>query len=253
MEDTKIGQSVTIHGAVGAIAPIAAMALLLSARSTLVTALILLVFVVIAVLVGLMPRAIGRLVPWGHRALLAGYGAMNQTVLCLIVLILAVLMAVTTIFELDVVLGRFAAGFILNATVPDESHDGLETALNVMFYSLLILVFFVASGIKIDWQVIRENALAVAAVPLIILVTRGLPVFLRENSHRGDEKLSARERLEVALYAATGLLIIVAVTSLAQSTGLLDQETTSIFDAGGALTVAVFPLLARLLSTQSNA
>ncbi|AWB84189.1 cation:proton antiporter [Corynebacterium liangguodongii] len=253
MTETPVGRSVMIHGAIGEVAPITAMALLLSVRSTLATALILLAFLVVAAIVAAMPRAIGNRFPWVRRAFLAASGATDQTILRLIILVLAILMAVTAVFELDIVLGAFAAGFILNAAAPDDIHDDLEPALDAVFYSLLIPVFFVTSGMDIDWDVIRDNALPVIGVPLLILLARGLPVFLRENSHRtGDDKLSLRERLQVALYAATGLPIIVAVTSLAVSSEILDQETSSIFVAGGALTVAIFPLLATLVSFPSK-
>ncbi|MDY5840813.1 MAG: cation:proton antiporter [Corynebacterium camporealensis] len=248
---TKVGDSVMIHGAIGELAPVAAMALLLSTRSTLTTALVLLAFLVIAVVVALAPGAIGGLSPWIKKAFISGAGSTNQTIMRLIVLMLAILMAVTAVFELDIVLGAFATGIILNRIIPGEYHKHLERRLDVLFYSLLIPVFFVVSGMSIDWEVIRDNPLKVLGLPLLILCTRGIPVFLRENvGHTGSEIERTRERIQVALYAATGLPIIVAVTTLAVNSGLLDQETASLFIAGGALTVAIFPLLASLIGPE---
>ncbi|MFS0335605.1 cation:proton antiporter [Corynebacterium striatum] len=245
---TKVGDSVMIHGAIGEVAPITAMALLLGTRSTLGTMLILLAFIVIAVGVAVMPRALIVAVPWLKTAFLSGAGSTNQTILRLIILILAILMAVTSVFELDIVLGAFAAGIILNRIIPDEFHKGLENRLDVVCYSMLIPVFFVVSGMSIDWQVIVNNPLKVLGIPALILVTRGLPVFLRENIHHtGSDIETTRERLQVALYAATGLPIIVAVMTIAVSSGIVDEETSSIFVAGGALTVAIFPLLSSLV------
>ena len=245
---TRVGDSVMIHGAIGELAPITAMALLLGTRATWLTALILLAFLGIAVFVAVAPQAIGKLAPWVKRAFIAGAGATNQTILRLIVLILAILMAVTAVFELDIVLGAFAAGIILNRLVPDEFHKGLENRLNVLFYSMLIPVFFVVSGMSIDWKVIADKPLQVIGIPLLILFTRGLPVFLRENVHHtGSEIETTRERLQVALYAATGLPIIVAVTTVAVASGIMDDEHASIFIAGGALTVVLFPLISSLV------
>ena len=209
----------------------------------------------IAVFVAVAPQAIGKLAPWVKRAFIAGAGATNQTILRLIVLILAILMAVTAVFELDIVLGAFAAGIILNRVVPDEFHKGLENRLNVLCYSMLIPVFFVVSGMSIDWKVIADKPLQVIGIPLLILFTRGLPVFLRENVHHtGSEIETTRERLQVALYAATGLPIIVAVTTVAVASGIMDDEHASIFIAGGALTVVIFPLLSSLVrSNDPNA
>lgn len=245
---TKVGNSVVIHGAIGEVAPITAMALLLGTRSTLTTMLILLAFIIIAVVVAVMPRALIVAVPWLKTAFLSGAGSTNQTILRLIILILAILMAVTSVFELDIVLGAFAAGIILNRIIPDEFHKRLETRLDVVCYSMLIPVFFVVSGMAIDWHVIANNPLKVIGIPALILVTRGLPVFLRENIHHtGSDIETTRERLQVALYAATGLPIIVAVMTIAVSSKIVDTETASIFVAGGALTVVLFPLLSSLV------
>ena len=245
---TKVGNSVVIHGAIGEVAPITAMALLLGTRSTLTTMLILLAFIIIAVVVAVMPRALIDAVPWLKTAFLSGAGSTNQTILRLIILILAILMAVTSVFELDIVLGAFAAGIILNRIIPDEFHKRLETRLDVVCYSMLIPVFFVVSGMAIDWHVIANSPLKVIGIPALILVTRGLPVFLRENIHHtGSDIETTRERLQVALYAATGLPIIVAVMTIAVSSKIVDTETASIFVAGGALTVALFPLLSSLV------
>ncbi|QPK78979.1 cation:proton antiporter [Corynebacterium lizhenjunii] len=250
---TRVGDSVMIHGAIGEVAPITAMALLLGTRSTWATALILLAFLVIAVVVAVMPRAISMLVPWVKKAFISGAGSTNQTILRLIVLILAILMAVTAVFELDIVLGAFAAGIILNQIIPDEFHKGLENRLDVLFYSMLIPVFFVVSGMSIKWDVIVDNPLKVLGIPILILFTRGVPVFLRENVHHtGSDIETTRERAQVALYAATGLPIIVAVTTLAVHSGIMSEEMSSIFIAGGALTVAIFPLLASLVGEKPN-
>ena len=245
---TKVGNSVMIHGAIGEVAPITAMALLLGTRSTLTTMIILLFFIIIAVAVAIMPAAIASAIPWVKTAFISGAGSTNQTILRLIILILAILMAVTAVFELDIVLGAFAAGIILNRIIPDEFHRRLEHRLDVVFYSMLIPVFFVVSGMSISWDTIANNPWKVLGIPALILVTRGLPVFLRENvAHTGSDIETIRERLQVGLYSATGLPIIVAVTSLAVNSGIMEAENASIFVSGGALTVAIFPFLASLV------
>ena len=245
---TKVGNSVMIHGAIGEVAPITAMALLLGTRSTLTTMIILLFFIIIAVAVAVMPAAIASAIPWVKTAFISGAGSTNQTILRLIILILAILMAVTAVFELDIVLGAFAAGIILNRIIPDEFHRRLEHRLDVVFYSMLIPVFFVVSGMSISWDTIAHNPWKVLGIPALILVTRGLPVFLRENvGHTGSDIETFRERLQVGLYSATGLPIIVAVTSLAVNSGIMEAENASIFVSGGALTVAIFPFLASLV------
>ena len=250
---TKVGNSVMIHGAIGEVAPITAMALLLGTRSTLTTMIILLFFIIIAVAVAVMPAAIASAIPWVKTAFISGAGSTNQTILRLIILILAILMAVTAVFELDIVLGAFAAGIILNRIIPDEFHRRLEHRLDVVFYSMLIPVFFVVSGMSISWDTIANNPWKVLGIPALILVTRGLPVFLRENvAHTGSDIETFRERLQVGLYSATGLPIIVAVTTLAVNSKIMEPENASIFVSGGALTVAIFPLLASLVGGKNS-
>ncbi|WP_313007071.1 cation:proton antiporter [Corynebacterium variabile] len=83
------------------------------------------------------------------------------------------------------------------------------------------------------------------AVILVILIARGLPVLLRElGGHTGSSLQGWREKLQLSLYAATGLPIIVAVTEVATTSGLLAEEEASLLVAAGALTVAIFPTVA---------
>lgn len=253
MIGTRVGKSVLIHGAVGEVGPICAMALLLSTRSTWVTALILLGFIGITVLVAVAPRVISVALPFIKDAFIDSAGSTHQTILRLIMLMLGVLMAVAAVFELDIVLGAFATGMILNLIIPKEFHKRLEHRLDVLFYSMLIPLFFVVSGIAIDWNVIAQRPLIVLAIPLLVLVTRGLPVFLRENLHHtGSEIETFPERVQVSLYAATGLPIIVAVMSIAVSSEIVTNEQASLFIAGGALTVATFPLIAGMIPSPST-
>lgn len=142
---------------VGEIAPVPAMALLVGTHGTWTTLLVMVAFIGIAVLVAIAPSAIVRAVPGIGRAFVSGAGSTNQTILRLIVLILATLMAVAAVFELDIVLGAFAAGIILNRIIPDEFHEPLEHRLDVVFYSMLIPVFFVVSGMAINQDPIANH------------------------------------------------------------------------------------------------
>lgn len=142
-------------------------------------------------------------------------------------------MAVASVFDLDVVLGAFAAGIIVRQLVPAEKFTWLEEKLEVLAYGLFIPAFFVTSGMAIDTGVIADR-----------------PSFLGELWTTTGSSLSGwREKLQVGLYSATGLPIIVAVTGVATSSGILEQDEASLLVAGGALTVLVFPLLAGALGT----
>jgi Kef-type K+ transport system membrane component KefB len=65
------------------------------------------------------------------------------------VLLLVTLSTVAILFDLDIVLGAFAAGFVLHRALP-EGDQQLEAKLTGLAFGLLIPVFFgaVASGIS---------------------------------------------------------------------------------------------------------
>lgn len=250
LSGTPVGNSVMIHGAIGELAPVTAMAVLLSARSTWASAAVLAAFFVVAIIVALVPRTVRTLTPWIGWAIRDGVGSTNQTVIRSVVLMLAVLMAVAAVFDLDVVLGAFATGIILQQIVPDAYRPGLEKQVEAVGYGVFIPVFFVTSGMAIDTGVIAERPWFVLAIVPIILITRGLPIFLRELwSDTGSELQGWREKLEMSLYSATGLPIIVAVTGVATASGIIGQEEASLLVAGGALTVLIFPLVAPAVGT----
>ncbi|MDN6324936.1 MULTISPECIES: cation:proton antiporter [unclassified Corynebacterium] len=245
LSGTRVGDSVMIHGAIGELAPVIAMAILLSARTTWASAAVLAAFFVVAIVVALLPRTVRTLTPWIGWAIRDGAGSTNQTVIRSVVLMLAVLMAVAAVFDLDVVLGAFATGIILHQIVPETYRTGLEEQLETIGYGVFIPVFFVTSGMAIDTGVIADRPWFVLAIVPTIFIARGMPIFLRELwSNTGSGLSGWREKFEMSLYSATGLPIIVAVTEVATSSGIIGQEEASLLVAGGALTVLIFPLLA---------
>ncbi|MDO4631648.1 MAG: cation:proton antiporter [Corynebacterium sp.] len=243
-----VGQSLLVHGAMGEIFPILAMALLLSARSTWVTAAVLAAFFVIAIVVAVIPRTVQVLLPWTQRAMVLNAGATDQTILRLVLWMLGVLMAVAAVFELDVVLGAFAAGFILRRLVPEKFSQAMEQRLDIVGYSLLIPVFFVCSGMTIDPQAVANRPWLLCLLVVLIYVSRGLPVLLREVFFTTGSKLTnMREKVQLSLYAATALPIIVAVTEVAVESQLLTEENASLLVAAGSATVLLFPFLAHVI------
>jgi len=245
---TPVGRSLLVHGAIGEIFPILAMALLLSARSTWVTAIVLAAFFVIALVVAAIPRTVRFLLPWTARAMVLNAGATNQTVMRLVLWMLGVLMAVAAVFELDVVLGAFAAGFILRRLVPEKFGEAVEQRLDIVGYSLLIPVFFVCSGMTIDPQAVVDKPWLLCILVPLIYVVRGLPVLIRELFFTtGSQLTNVREKIQLSLYAATALPIIAAVTEVAGESQLLSEENASLLVAAGSVTVLIFPFIANMI------
>ena len=140
----------------------------------------------------------------------------GQTQVRLVVLLLVTLGASAAAFDLDSVLGAFAAGIILRRLLP-EGHEGLEVKLTGLAFGLLIPVFFITSGMAIDPAAVAEEPGALVAVRA---ADRGRPrrSGVRrdpDDSEGGRAVFDGRESVAMALFGSTGLPIIVAVTSVA--------------------------------------
>jgi Kef-type K+ transport system membrane component KefB len=172
----------------------------------------------------------------------------GQTTVRLTILLLVSLGAVAAAFELDAVLAAFAAGFVLRRALPGGD-ERLEAKLDGLAFGLLIPVFFVTSGMAIDPEAVAQEPEDLIIFVLLIVLVRGGPVYAAAHFERDADgaRRPPRESLQVALYGATGLPIIVAVTSVAVSSGQMTSTNASVLVAGGAVTVLFFPMLAALL------
>lgn len=242
--ESPIGKGVMVHGAIGELAPIFAMALLLSTRATWITLIILLLFFAFALLIAFVPRTIKFIAPWIARAVKDGASHTSQTIMRAVFVLLTVLMLLASVFQLDVVLGAFAAGIILRALVPARARRAVEARLDVMGYGLFIPIFFITSGMSISISAVSEKPLALIAGVIGIAIARGLPIFLAERTGKTDSGVhGVRDQLQLSLYSATGLPIIVAVTEIAVQRELIDDSSAALLVSCGACTVLLFPLI----------
>jgi Kef-type K+ transport system membrane component KefB len=240
---TRFGTIVAHHGAYGELGPIVAMAVLLGTRGPVKSLLVLLGFAVLAVVVSLFSSSLQREGSWLLTTIRAGAETTAQTTVRLTLLLLVTLGVLAAAFHLDAVLGAFAAGLVLRRLIP-AGHEGLELRLNGLAFGLLIPIFFVTSGMAIDPAAVASAPGELVVFVALILAIRGGWVFVAERFFRGT---GPRESVAVALFAATGLPIIVAVTSTAVAAGQMTQHNASILTAGAALTVLACPLAATLV------
>lgn len=250
--EAPLGRAIMVHGAFGELLPIVAMSLLLSTRGTTRAALVLVLFAAVAVLAIALPARLLHRVPLLGRAFRGASNSTMQTTLRFTVWALVTLMLLSAVLGLDVALGAFAAGLLLNAVLMAEAPDhGVEMRhkIEIVGFSLLVPVFFVTSGMNLDVRAMLAQWPLLPGFVLVLACVRGLPVFLRERLTPTHSNLeSPRQEAALGLYAATGLPIIVAVTQIAEASGLISVTIGSIMVTGGALTVLLFPFLAQRLT-----
>ncbi len=145
---TAVGTSILNHGAVGEVGPVVLMALLLGSRSTWASLAILLLFGVITLLILRFTAQVQRVGRRLVRAIQIGGSTTAQTTIRVTVLLLVGLCALAEAFNLDVVLGAFAAGFILRYALPDGNQE-FEQKLDGLAYGFFVPIFFVVSGMGI--------------------------------------------------------------------------------------------------------
>ena len=242
---TQVGESVLAYGTWGELGPVLAMALLLSTRAEWKTVLILLAFVALCVVAAVVPAKAKKA---GHKLfnfLTENAEGTSQTMMRVTVLLLVGLVALSAAFDLDIVLGAFAAGFVLRYIIPEGDH-ALEHKLDGVAYGFLIPVFFVASGAKIDLMAVFQQPVVLVGLIVLLLLIRTVPIFVALATGKDTRSISTHNRLTIALYCTTALPIIVAVTSVAVSANAMSQETASVLVAAGAITVFLMPLMGML-------
>ena len=244
---SALGAHVLRHGAYGELGPVVAIAVLLGVYGPVESLLVLVAFGLVALLLSLPSRRMSRSTSRLLALVRAGAQTTGQTPVRLTMLLLITLITVASLLRLDVVLAAFAAGFILRLSIPDgDAH--LESRIEGIAFGLLIPIFFVTSGMAIDPEAIIGRPGAFVLILLMILLVRGLPVYLSGRWAPPDLRLDRRSSLTVSLFAATGLPIIVAVTSITVAAGEMSSASASLLVAAGAATVLVCPMLAMLVA-----
>ena len=245
LEGTPVGNAVVAYGTWGELCPVLMMAVLLSTRSQWQTFLTLAVFAAICVVAALVPAKARKAGNRFYRLVAKHSNISEQVLMRLTVLLLITLVTVSAIFDLDVVLGAFAAGFILRYVIPEGSQT-LETRLDGISYGFFIPIFFVVSGAAIDLKAVGGNPGLLIVFIVVLMLIRAVPVYIAMSLDRKANPMSSHHRVTVAVYCATALPLIVAVTTVAVKAGTMQQMTASTLVAAGAVTVFLMPLLAGL-------
>jgi len=246
--DTTFGSLIAAIGTVGEFGPIVAVALLLTKKDPLLTSLLLGAFVAVAVVTVLFAA---REQPPPLVSLLNRHlesSAQLPVRVSLLFIVLLVLLAET--LGLDVLLGAFAAGVVVRLFSASAETKAIRAKLEAIGFGFLIPIFFVVSGIEFDLHVFVRHPSSLWRVPVflaLMLVARGVPVFLLYRS-----SLTRPERVPMALFSATGLPLIVVITSIAVAEGRMLEVNAASLVAAGMLSVMVFPAIGLVLLRSSG-
>jgi len=236
---TRFGTYLLSAGAVGEFGPILLITLVLSTSHPVHEAVILVLFVALAVLTGVFAvRSAGR--GWG--VLERTLESSSQLAVRLAVVLVFALVALASELGLDLLLGGFVAGLITRQALRGQEVHLFESKLTAVGYGFLIPFFFVTSGMKFDLDGLTSSSSALAKLPLFLalfFVVRGLPALL---IYRRD--LDAPERSALALFTATELPLVVAVTTLATETGHMRSTTAAALVGAAILSSLIYPLMA---------
>jgi Kef-type K+ transport system membrane component KefB len=239
--NTRFGTFFMGAGAWGELGPIIAISVLLGTQSSFIAILSLIVFGLVALVLATLPA---RLAGDRVRAVLArGHNTTSQTALRFTLFLLILLLALASDFGLDVVLGAFIAGIIFRRFSPPSEESSLQMRIEAIGFGFLIPLFFVVSGANLDIDSIIANPAPMIRFFVYILIARGLVQYVLYRKALPDR----RERGRFSLLVATGLPIIVAVTSIEVEAGVMDPSNAAALVGAGALTVLIFPLLGNWL------
>jgi Kef-type K+ transport system membrane component KefB len=236
---TPFGSLISAIGTLGEFGPVVAVALLLTKKEPVVTSLLLAAFIAVAVVTVLIAarEQPPRLVSLLNRHLESS--AQLPVRVSLLFIVLLVLLAQT--LGLDVLLGAFAAGIVVRLFAAGAESNAIRAKLEAIGYGFLIPIFFVVSGIQFDLHVFTQHPTSLWRVPVflgLMMLARGVPVYLLYRS-----SLTTAERLPMALFSATGLALIVVITSIALSAGRMLEVNAASLVAAGMLSVMLFPAI----------
>ena len=244
LTEHPFGRVVLATGAAGEFCPIVALSIVLAVASGEPwRTVLLIVFAVIVVGAGLLttrarPARVVRLIE-------ATMHSSGQLALRLALLLLGGLVAIAGSLGLDVVLGAFAAGFIIGLITRTPSARDFRVKLDAVGYGFLIPIFFITTGLGFDLDSLIDDPGSMLLVPffaLLFLLARGLPAYLLARA-----ELPRRERTALGFMAASALPLVVAITEIATADGTLAEDDAAALVGAAMLSLLLFPLVGTAL------
>jgi Kef-type K+ transport system membrane component KefB len=236
--NTEFGTYLLAAGAVGEFGPVLLLTLVLSTQSAVHNAVILVAFVALAVAVALVAvRSSSRTLPLFERTIEKS----SQLAVRWIVVLVFALGLLASDLGLDLLLGGFAAGMITRLVLRKHEVPGFDSKLTAVAFGVFIPFFFVVSGMRLDIDALFASASGVAKLVLffvLFLVVRGTPALLLYRGVLPQKE----DRMALALFSATQLPLVVAITTIAVQGGHMHSSTAAALVGAGALSTLAGPL-----------
>jgi Kef-type K+ transport system membrane component KefB len=233
---TKLGKYLLAAGAAGEFGPILLVTLILSGEAPLHEAVLLIAFIVAAAVLAVLSI---RTAERGWQLMQQGLESSGQPAVRILVVLVFGLVALAASLGLDILLGGFVAGIITRLSLKGREVEVLESKLTAVGYGFLIPFFFITSGMAFDLDALLDSTRALLMVPLFLvlfLVVRGVPALVL---YRGV--LDLRERFRLAIFSATALPLVVAITTLAVEGGHMRSSTAASLVGAAILSTLIYP------------
>lgn len=247
---TRFGTNILSLGAIGEFAPVLLVAFALNrSREGLLTALVVLGFVaIVIILIAINRRAISQnKESMVRRIAIDTLDSSAQFGVRIAMVLLIALVYLTARFDLDVLLGAFAGGFIVgqlgDVTSSKESRKVMEwmkMKFEAIGYGVLVPIFFVVTGIEFRLDELlnsRKALLLMPAMVIVFFIVRGLPVLL------GYTRFTPKMRLRLAIITATQLPLLVTVITRMTAQGDISGDVAAGIIGAAVISVTVFPTL----------
>ena len=165
--------------------------------------------------------------------------------------LLVLMVVISNLVQINLVLGALVTGVLLRFGTNPSHQQALADRLDGLGSGFLIPLFFIHSGMLLDFSALGNDPLAIAWIPVVaalMLLVRGGPMWWLDRPW-----LPQRARLALALDCGTQLPLVVAIAVLALQRQVLTASQSTLLVAGAMLTVMVFPAAAtRLLKSPTE-
>jgi len=247
--DTRFGAYVLAAASAGEIGPIIAISILFANGGHHRTAAgLLLVFAIIAMALAVMAKTYRQ--DRIERVMRQTMYRSGQFALRSAIFLLVAMVYLADRFGLNIILGAFAAGVVLGLVGGPHEKEQIYVKLESIGFGVFIPIFFITTGItfNLDAAVSTSGLVRLPLFLALFLVVRGVPALL---IYRRD--LAEADRTPFALYSATTLPLVVAITSLAVAQGEMRSATAASLVGAAMVSVLLFPPIALLRRQRSRA